>query len=170
MLKMHKKAQIFSTDLIISAAIFMILISFVFFTFSRYQTKIDDSIRIQDMNLKALQITELLVKSSGEPVNWEENVSKLNIAGLVSSDRRLLESKITEFIELEYNTTKEKLKIMPYEFYFALKEINGGVAKINGEEAEKGIKPNLTSKNVLTIKRMVLYGQNEKIIEFTIWE
>ena len=54
--------------------------------------------------------------------------------------------------------------------YFALKEINGGVAKINGEEAEKGIKPNLTSKNVLTIKRMVLYGQNEKIIEFTIWE
>jgi hypothetical protein len=167
---MSKKAQIISIDLIISVIIFIILISFVFLTISRYQTSINENIASQDINVKALQISDLLVKSSGEPSNWEDDVSKLNTIGLASRDRSLHISKITEFLELDYNLTKEKFNVETFDFYFALKELNGALVEIDDDNIEKGLSAGLNATNVVTIKRIVLYGGNEKRVEFTLWK
>ena len=167
---MCKKGQVFSTDLMMSAIIFIILISFLFFTMTKYQSKINEAIKSDDMGLKTLQISDLLVESTGDPVSWEKDISKLNVIGLVSSDRKLSDSKLQEFIKLSYNTTKDKFNIMAFDFYFILKDINGATTQINNTLIKSGKTPNLDAKNIITIKRLVLYGQNEKILEFTLWK
>lgn len=167
---MSKKAQIISTDLMISAVIFILLISFVFLTISRYQTSINENIASHDINIKALQISDLLIKSRGEPTNWEDDISKLNTPGLASRDRTLLITKITEFLDLDYSIIKEKFNIENFDFYFALKELNGALAEIDESPIEAGLKPELNATNVVTIKRIVLYGGNEKQVEVTLWK
>ena len=167
---MSKKAQIISTDLMISVVIFILLSSFVFLTIFRYQAKINENIASQDINVKALQISDLLVKSSGEPSNWEDDTSKLNTPGLASRDRSLHISKITEFLDLDYNLTKEKFNVENLDFYFALRELNGNLVEINEEDVKKGLNPGLNATNVVTIKRIVLYGGEEKHAEFTLWK
>jgi hypothetical protein len=71
---------------------------------------------------------------------------------------------------LSYNITKSKLSIGAFDFYFSLNELNGAITKINNIEVESGIKPSLNATIVVKMKRLVLYGQNEKYIEFTLWE
>ena len=170
LLEMHKRGQIFSTDLIISATIFIILISFIFFIFTRYQAKLNENINSNDIGIKAIQISDLIVQSNGDPSNWEKDSSKINTIGLVSNDRKISGSKVLEFIKLNYNTTRDKFNIRSFDFYFILKELNSASTSINGTIIKSGKFPNSAAKNIITIKRLVLYGQNEKVMEFTLWK
>ena len=87
MLRTYKKAQLFSTDLFISASIFLVLIISVIAFFTFYSVRVDETIKNEDLNLRTLQITDLLLKSEGLPYNWEDDPGNLQIIGLVSDDR-----------------------------------------------------------------------------------
>ena len=167
---MNKKAQIFSSDLILSAFVFTAVLSFVFIILVNNQIKIENNLKNSDLEAKVLQITDILIQSPGDPTNWEEDTSNVNVIGLADKDRTLSEDKLTEFLELDYNITREKMNIEGIDFYFVLKELNEGIVKINGNETKTGMSPSLNSTQIILVKRFVLYDEKERIVEFSLWK
>jgi hypothetical protein len=82
----------------------------------------------------------------------------------------LSEEKILEFLNLDYNATREKMNIEGIDFYFVLKELNNGIVKINGNETKTGKSPSLNSTQIILVKRFVLYDEKERIVEFSLWK
>ncbi len=167
---MNKKAQIFSSDLILSAFVFTVILSFVFLILVNNQIKIENNLKTSDLESKVMQITDILVQNPGEPSNWEDNAGSVKLIGLADTDRVLSEKKITEFSNIDYNITREKMGISGIDFYFVLKELNEGIVKINGNETKAGRTPGLNSTQIIIIKRFVLYDEKERIAEFSLWK
>ena len=166
-----KRAQIFSIDLIMSAVIFIALIIITTSVFYFYSLRIEDAIVNEDLQIKSMQITDLLIKTKGAPYNWEDDPNNVNIIGLVTSDRKFSTVKLREFVKLDENTIKEKFNIEGFNFYLTLKDLNGALYGIgDGDTSEVGTKPDLTAKNIITIKRIGLYNGQKSFMEFTLWK
>ena len=167
---MDKKAQIFSTDLMISASIFISLIIILISTFYFYSIRIRDNVKNEDLYIKTIQISDILLKTAGIPSDWETNSNNTKNIGLIDSDRIFSTSKIREFVNLSINTTKEKLNIEGYNFYFSLKDSNGALYNLTNSFSETGIKPSLNAKWIIIIKRIGIYGGQKAYAEFILWE
>jgi len=171
MSKTSKGGQIFSIDMVISASIFIIVITTVIFIWYSYSLRLEENIKNEDLQIKAFQISELLIKQRGIPYEWEKESNKVKVLGLVSSDRTFSTKKLREFVKLNKSSIKEKLNIENYDFYFSLKDLNGALFQLGDENpSEAGTKPTQNAKNVINIKRMGLYGDQEVIMEFTLWK
>lgn len=168
---MSKRGQVFSTDLVLSVSIFIILLLIVISFFYFYSLRISDAIKNEDLKFKALQISDVLAKSGGEPGNWESDPTNADVLGLAVSDRTFTTVKVKEFVKLDEDVIKNKLNIESFNFYFSLKDPNGALYDISdGDFSEVGSKPSLEAKKIVTIKRIVTYGGQEAFMEFSIWE
>ena len=90
--------------------------------------RLDEKLQSQhfdEMNLKANLAAETLVKSAGDPTNWENLDPELvNLIGVVSQDRSVSEQKLNAFRNLNYDTARQLLNISEYDFYFELEGID----------------------------------------------
>ena len=171
MLKTYKKGQLFSTDLFISASIFLVLIISIIAVLTLYSVRFDETIKNEDIVLRALQITDILLKSEGEPYDWENNPGDVNVFGLVTSDRMFSTSKVREFVKLNENDVRDKLNVENVNFYFSLKDPQGALYAVgSGEFSEAGSKPSLEAKNVVAIQRIGVYSGQDAFMEFILWE
>ena len=62
-----RKAQIASIDLFIAITIFLILAAITIYTWNLYNTRFNESLEYEKMQLITFQITDLLVKHPGYP-------------------------------------------------------------------------------------------------------
>ena len=156
-----KKSQIAVTDLFIALFVATILIIIVIFTWNRYSIILNEESDYRELQIIAFQTADLLVKSEGDPQNWENNPLNVDVIGLATDDRNLSAEKVNSFINLSYNFTLKSLGLELYDFYFQLKDING--TKL----AEYGKTP----KNfVVNVQRLVLYENEKAIVEFALWK
>jgi len=158
---MSKKSQVALTDLFIALFVATSLIIIIIFTWNRYIMTLNDESEHKEMQIIAFQVADLLVKSSGDPKNWENNPSNINVIGLSSSDRNLSIEKVNEFINLSYNNTAGKLGLEFYDFSFQLKHINGTQMINYGKNS---------SNNVVNVQRIVSYKDEKTIMEFAVWK
>jgi len=156
-----KKSQLAVTDLFIALVVALILIILVVFTWNRYVIILKEENVYKEMQLITFQTVDLLIKSSGEPSNWELNPTNVDVIGLASSDRKISASKVDALINLSYNFTSNSLGISYYDFYFQLKHVNG--TQLMGY----GIAPNNT---VVSVQRLVSYKNEDAIAEFALWK
>lgn len=156
-----KKSQIAVTDLYLALTIATIL--FVTLVVSYYSNlkRLDHKIVVDELRNQGYQITDLLVKTTGKPINWEKS-TKIEIIGLALSDRFLSEKKVDAFTDMDYEQSKRLLGIGRFDYYFSIKDLD------NNALAESGIFP--ISKNIVNIQRAVHYLGNNSILEFKIWE
>lgn len=157
----YKKAQIVITDLFIALFIATILIILIIFAWNRYTIILNEDADYKEMQIIAFQTADLLVKSNGEPINWEETPTSVDVIGLAGSDRNLSIEKVNAFVNLSYNITSKSLGVEYYDFYFQLKHING--TKL----AEHGKTP---SNVVVNVQRLVSYKNEKAIVEFAVWK
>jgi len=158
---MFKKSQIAITDLFIALFVAAILITVIVFTWNKYTTILEEDISYNEMGVIAFQASDLLVKSKGEPLNWEENPTNVDVLGLASSDRNLSIRKIDAFVNLSYSNASKLLGTGFYNFYFKLKHINGTIL------TEHGKTPNNT---VINVQRLVWYDDEKAFLEFALWK
>ncbi|MBS3172314.1 hypothetical protein J4438_01890 [Candidatus Woesearchaeota archaeon] len=166
LIKRNKKAQVAVLDLFIAAMIFGILVTAIMITWNDYNEKIDKRISQNTNLIRAYHISDLLTRYAGKPSAWEkfgEDTAEdpLTIIGLAKEDHVIDNDKLTTFLSLDYNYTKDKLSINSYEYYFKILNIDG--SDFN-PVIEKGIKMNNT--NYVTLKRYVIYNESEAILEF----
>lgn len=163
----NRKSQIAMSDLFLAASIFIILLGAVVYLYSHYTTKFESRQEFNRMQLSAIQITDMLVKSPGKPSNWESDepdTPKLEIMGLAYSDagkRNLSVLKVNAFLNLSYDKTRDILGT-EHDFYFRLSTLGGSVI------AEKGL--NATGARAVSIERRVLYAGQSAILSFVLRE
>ena len=159
----YKKSQLAVTDLFLALFIATILIVTIIFAWNRYIVILGDNVDYEEMQIIAFQVSDLLVKSKGEPEDWENNPDNVDVIGLASSDRELSTEKVDAFVNLPYNITSKSLGVELYSHYFQLKHINGT------KMAEQGV---IFPKNrsVVNVQRLVVYENEEAIVEFAVWK
>ena len=157
----NKKAQIVTTDLFIAIVIFTIIMSIIIISWGRYTAKLDDRLNYDEMQSRAFQISNLLVKSQGSPSNWE-NGGNAESLGLASRDRILSSSKVDAFANLSYGNITKLLGIRNYDFYFKLKDFENNTLVLVG---------NIPAGNfAVNLRRYVIYENEEAVMEFALWK
>ena len=160
---MRNKAQAVITDLFIALFIFLLLVSTIIFIWNRYSTRFNEDLEYKDMQLKALEISDLLIKTQGYPENWELDPSSVDILGLASSDRVLSEEKINALIlNITYQNATMFLGLPTYDFYLRLSYLNGTMIQDYGLSS--------TSELSVSVKRIVSYKNEKVIFETRIWK
>jgi hypothetical protein len=156
---MSKKSQMATTDLFIALFAATILIIIIIFAWNNYALILNEDVNYKEMQIKAFQTADLLIKSKGVPVNWEENPTNIDVIGLAASDRNLSTEKVSAFLNASYNITLKSLGIELYNFYFRLKDLNGTeIAEYRNASA--------SNKSIINIQRLVLY---ENKIDFFVF-
>ena len=152
----HKKGQTIIIDLFIAISIFVLLIGATALIWHNYRAKLANDFIYEDLHVKAFQVTDLLVKSTGNPGAWENNISSAAVIGLAESDRVLDRNKVEAFANISHNEGVKLLNLGDYNYYFEIKDVNGG---------------NLPNGDVkFNVERYVSYEGSDEIFKFTLWK
>lgn len=152
------KGQVFTTDFIVSftALIFILVISFS--SFGLIQNSLNEEEFYSEMQEKAINATQVLISTSGEPNSWEKlNDLNVNSIGLAKERNVLDESKVNKLIDLNldnYQEIKEILGLQKYDFYFKITSMNNQSLK------EFGVFPSAENKTTV-IERYILFNEEE---------
>ena len=159
----NKKSQVAVTDMFIALFISTILIIVIVFAWNRYTVILGDNVEYTEMQIIAFQVSDLLVKTKGEPEDWENSPDNVDVIGLTSSDRELSKEKVNAFINLSYSITSKSLGTELYSHYFQLKSINGTKLAEHGAGFPR-------NRSVVNVQRIVRYENEEAVVEFAIWK
>ena len=162
-----KKAQAVVIDLFFALIIFIITLSFVVGTYGHNVLRLEYDTNYGLLMLKAFDITEMLTKSEGIPIDW--NVSSVQAIGLASNDRVLSTEKITRLSNISYNKSRELFGIVGKEFFLQIRDL------YNVNLFEAGISPlegNTCGDNyeAVTLRRFAVWEGQTVILHFTLWD
>ncbi|MFH1447834.1 MAG: hypothetical protein ABIG39_03135 [Candidatus Micrarchaeota archaeon] len=136
-----KRAQLLTMDFILSIAIFVSVLITVISIWHNVDIQIKDLENRRDMQLISIAVSDSLIRSPGNPEDWNEtNVQSI---GLALEERVLSLDKIYRLMELGYDAAKSRMRLgmlsyqapeKTHEFYlfFSDKEgynLTGGIAK-----------------------------------------
>ncbi len=145
------RGQSTSIDMLIAVMIFVIILTFTISFWTRTELSVNDAHQRHRLEAEALAATDMLLKSSGTPDNWEQNISNISNTGsigLVKAQNIIDVNKLANFTALDYSTQKEFLGASS-EFYMDVKDLNGNLLYATGNTT-------LTGDRIITITRVAL--------------
>ncbi|MBN2203226.1 MAG: hypothetical protein JW700_03520 [Candidatus Aenigmarchaeota archaeon] len=164
------KAELFSTDFLISIVLFMSVFMILVFYYNEMQDDIYKNYQLNDMQRKAISISDLLATSSGNPKFWDE--TNVDVIGLLDSGRFNL-TKFLELKKLSHQDVKTMLGAGVYNLNISLTNETGHVIQIGSDFYTFGT-PLFDVKNAALIKRFGIADvetQNKKVIlEVVLWD
>jgi hypothetical protein len=157
---MKKKAQIGTLDLFAAISISSLLIVAIFSTYNYYNNALERKILFNDMQMTSFAAVDYLVKSPGQPYNWETGTAER--IGLAKNPLVISKNKLEEFTKLEYNNQKELLSLISYDFYF----------KLTPEDKDPIISGEYSSDAdyVVNAQRIVMYENLTAKVELRLWK
>jgi len=154
------KAQIIMSDFLIGLVIFLVVIALATSVWGKNIYNMGLKEKRSEMETLVLLISDQLVKSSGIPEDW--NSTNIAAIGLAESDNVLSPAKVSNFINLENEKTKNLLGIRNYNFIFRLRNMSENIL------VEYGNIP-VNEKESVIIRRIVLYQGRPAIMDFGLW-
>ena len=115
------RAELFSSDFIISFFIFLSALLIVNAYYRNFQTEISETSMRNDMYSKAINIASLLATSNGQPLYW--NSSNVKVIGIYDSGKFNL-TKFEELKKIPYQNATLKLGSGYYNLNISLAENN----------------------------------------------
>ena len=165
MLIRYKKGQVVELDLFMAIIIFGFILVIIFLAWNTYSQKINRELDYNTNLIKSYHISDLLTKYPGRPSSWEQNIllgeTQIDTIGLSSKDRIIDDNKLSTFLTLDYNFTKDVMNINSYEYYFKISKIDGTDFD---SSLEKGIKTD--DESTIALRRYVIYNETAAIMEF----
>lgn len=161
---MAKRAQVWTLDFTISLLIFLSAVSAIIFAWNYILSNTLETRTMDEMQLKALAISDSAIRTSGIPHNWNE--TNVEVIGIATEENILNITKVNSFVNMldtDYDNTRGRLDIGFYGFYFELKDLNESVL-INSSHS---IDP--LSSIVIPIERYVLYNESVAKARFILW-
>jgi hypothetical protein len=152
-----KRGQAAVTDLFVAIGIFIVLITITSVLWNLYNVRLVNRLEYDDLSIKAFQISDFLLKTPGNPDNWdylvlEEDVGPDDIVyvGLVEGELRIPKNKTIALAELNESGISEVFRAQQYRVGIRIRNANGteiyNVGKVSG-----------TSKFSVNLGRNVLY-------------
>lgn len=156
-LKKDKAAQVWFLDFMAGLFIFLVVVIFYY----NYYENMDDEVDTawNEMVVDSKTISSSLM-SEGYPIDWSRtNVDRI---GLSNNNFRLNESKLIEFLQMEYNTT-QKIFATRFEYYFFLEDKNDNQYYHVGRSSEN-------STRLVQTTRLVIYNSSMYRMVLYVWE
>lgn len=164
------KAELFSTDFVISIILFLSIIIILGFYYGNMQNDVYQQYERGDMQRKAINVADLLVTSGGNPVGWDS--SNVKVIGLYDDGKFNL-TKFAEIKEMSHNVVRNMMGTGVYNLNISLKNETGSYIEIGGTTYTFGT-PLSDVRNAISIKRLGiadLPGENKKVIlEVILWD
>lgn len=164
------KAELFSTDFIVSILLFLSVLIILGFYYGNLQSDIYQQYLRSDMQKKAINVADLLATSSGSPKGWD--ATNVKVIGLYDNGKFNL-TKFLELKKISHDTVRRMMGTGVYNLNISLKNETGSIIEIGGDAYSFGI-PLTDVSNVISIKRLGIAdveSENKKVIlEVIIWE
>ena len=164
------KAELFSTDFIISILLFLSIVIILGFYYGNLQNDIYQQYLRNDMQKKAINVADLLATSSGNPDGWDS--TNVKVLGLYDNGKFNL-TKFLELKKISHDTVRRMMGTGVYNLNISMKNETGSVIEIGGDVYTFGL-PLADVRNVISIKRLGIAdveSENKKVIlEVVIWE
>jgi len=152
--------QVTSIDVIIAAILFiMMFLTLRGFFFGNLGVAQQDSAYLS-AQVSAQQALDALIKTKGYPTNW--SAVNVQIIGLARKENVLDETKISDFLLLDYEASKALLALEGYDFNFELNATNPA------DNKSYGANPSATSK-VVSLFRQVVYKGGDANVTFKVF-
>ena len=120
-----RKGQLWTLDMVLSLMIFFSALLSIIMAWNFISADIFEGQEMTEMQLKTMTISDSLIRTPGVPENWTNDT--VSVIGLAYSDNELNTQKVEEFVNMSYSRSRALLSVMPYHFYFEVKDINGTV-------------------------------------------
>ena len=163
-----KKSQIWSFEFIVAAIIFIIAI-LIFYKYSINLSN-EEEVALKEQITDAKILSNYLM-SEGLPDSW--NTTNVILVGLTDDNYKINGSKLRNFSQLDYTTTKSIFSIIN-DYYVFFEDKNGNGFSIDGIQGvgKPGVnRTNLNSTedpdNIIQVFRFVIY--NSTIIKMGIY-
>ena len=164
---MKFKAQIWSFDFAVSMVIFITALILVLSLWSYANSQTNEQLRQEKLQDLILTVSDVLVRSEGSPENWTKDDVK--IIGLASREKVLDPDKISEFMQIPYDTARQLLGTGSFNFHFQLSHANETVMKLGGNDIAIGLSPANTSI-VAPVERYVLFNGEIVKARMVLWQ
>jgi len=161
--RIFRQGQLFSLDLVISIVAFIMVFIFIVSIWSIYTIRLNENVASEELQLLAFQITDLLMKSRGEPNNWENNPDNVSVIGLHLNPGYLDGNKVNAFLSLDYNKIKEAFNIERFDCDFKVLDTDGNLLN------DTGLSPDQSSLEVISVSRFAMIENETRQIVFTLW-
>ena len=160
---MNKKAILFSTDLLVSMLVFLVVLIFFISVWNIYSERLASNVEAEEIQLLAFQITDLMVRSQGVPENWHINSTNISTIGFKESHDVLSQDKLDTFFSLDYNLTKTLFNINRYEYQFEVRDSNGNLIGSTNNSV-------VNSNTLIAVNRLAQVNNETQEIIFKIWK
>lgn len=153
-------------DFVISAALFLIALVVLLFAWNYVSSDTTMQMEIKRMETKALDISDSIIMTPGLPADWSG--SDVRVIGLASGEGNLNETKVLEFVAMDYGNAHIRLGAGIYEFYFRLKDSDNQTIAIQGMDAEAGVYPS-DAEMIAASERYVVVDGTPAIMVLLLW-
>ncbi len=169
----RRRGQIVISDLIISMAVFLMLLVIAYEAWNRQVERLGewrDSANAQDALRRGL---DALTRSPGHPYDWAvlnqtPNESGILALGAASSPGRLDALKtgaIAQWLSSasQYNATRSKMGVLPYRAQASVRELNGTQIYSMGEA------PGAGASVMASGQRLAVYEGRAVLVRLSLW-
>ncbi len=118
-----RKGQIWTLDMALSLMIFFSALLSIIMAWNFISADIFEGQEMREMQLKTMTVSDSLIRTPGVPENWTNDT--VSVIGLAYDDNELDIQKVGEFANMSYSRSRALLDVMPYNFYFEVRDING---------------------------------------------
>ena len=166
-----KKGQVFGSDFVMSAVLFIIILFAAIELWNIVAAKYSNSSPNELMQKKAFSITDTLIKTEGFPKDWTNETVK--IIGMSDETPQIIDRvKLSSMDNISYSSMKGLWGISDYDAYIAFMNSTGDIMIIDGVLLEYGQRP-LNQKDLVPLKRLVLINDSgtlkKSVMTFIIW-
>ena len=152
----------FSTDTVAAVILVSLALGLLNMSWTYYKIRLDETYHVYDMKYKANILSDILVKTPGEPVNWEEVPGDEVVSlGFARKDREIDPDKIRGIKYLSDQKIREILKTDQFNFQIIVRSLDGTIIKQVGDAPSGGISAKAT--------RVVSYDGQTAFFELTVW-
>ena len=170
-----KKGQGMAIDFLFAVLIFLLLLNAALSLWSSNSKSFEKEALLSELNARASQTIDLLIRDSGTPSDWEKRtIDDTAMIGLAATDRVLDEEKVAKFTEWtktgngfwgeDYNKVRQKM-LLSSDFYFRLSS-EGETVLAATAEAPTELQNEWW---VINVKRIVNYGGEAAIAELSLY-
>jgi len=155
------KGQLLTVDYIIGVMLFMLLLTACLYVWENILYKIqEDQLTLELMNT-AKRISDQFVRTSGNPNNWESNVSAASSVGIAIDDRVISQAKFAELAGMNYSNLRYYLGVGSFDVYLKLSNTSGSVFGEAGNRPAEAL--------VVNTRRIVSMDNQTALLDVSVW-
>lgn len=147
-----RRGQVFSTDFIISAFVFIILLNVAFMAWTEAYSQQHRLSQERLLQQQSSYLASLLSRTPGYPQDW--NASTVKVLGLADPNHVIQETKLEELGAMTENEIQEAMNVAGSEFSINITNASGTML-IDGSRLEWGAVPT-DADTVAVARRSVL--------------